>query len=782
MNRHLTVEPIIQTVDTFPDARKGEGGVGQLAALFTMRGEILPPWGTRARLRKLREYYFHPRSFMLQGVFNGLCKKWGSAPWEVTGPGNVARWQTVLAEADYGHGWGDFVQVAGTNYLRYDVGAWVQVIGPGPCDWPILGAVTGIANLDPMRCYPTGDPLYPLVYYTRDNEETLFHHSRVFQLVDMPDGSQSFPSWGLCAESRAIAIAYRQILMDRYTSASLDDRPKPGIMTVTGMTEMQWHEVKAKYLEMLRSDDPDVFGQTMTLFALAPDVGLEVNVTDFSAPPEKFDYSQYVEVDAKTMALAVGVDPQDIYPLSSGNLGTGTQTEILSAMARGKTFADFVARLTRALNFYVLPNEYEFEIKFQDDQSDQVRAQIAATNAQTVQTVVNAANIAGEALPSEAIVRYLVQVDPVWADVFTNPDGTIRSLTDRDPKRTEAIADDTTEQEDVEGAPDGEEVSPQVPEEISDDAPEAVIVDDITAAEPIEELQQQPLAGAQMQQVRGILAEVTQGIIAPGAAIKLLISLGYDLARARRIVEAQIENAPETPAPMVEAEQKCAHETMLTNLRAIAYCPSWLGESAIKEWQQTRSEFIQSFTRVLSRPARGVRAFATMRRQMRQVLRRLGEMAYTDGLVEGGIAADEITPEDREAVLTWVREQEQFIDRTSNEIFRQEQLPTAQAEMRAELWANKSLRSIYQAGRASADRNGMYKWRLGATEQHCTTCMGLNGQVHRMDTWTKAGLLPGVDKLECKGYNCDCELERTNERARGSLTAYKNAVCECEMH
>lgn len=653
--RFNVVEAKVQSVRSFDNGRK-DGATGSAYDLiygYLQRSEILPLWGTRERLYKLREYYFHPRNTMVQGAFANLSKKQSSAPWEVSGPANAAYWQDILANAHDGAGWDIFVQLLQLNFLRYDTGAFIEIIGPGPVDGPLWGTVSGVAALDPLRCWTTNDPVYPVVYYDDDGGKHLMHHTRVHQIVDAPDGSFYRPGWGTCALSRAIAIAMREILMDRYINMAVDDKPTPGIMTVSGMIDKQFDNAKAAYLQQLRSDDMDVFGQTMFLFGVDVELTPQVNSVSFSTAPEKFDWVKYVELDAKLLALAIGVDPQDILPLSSGNLGTGTQTEILAAQARGKTEGDFRTKLSRAINWKVLPDPYKFEITYQDDQSDLTRAQIAATHAQTIQTVSASMSV-------DEVRRYLAAVDDTFRDILSNPDGTVRNLTDVDPVVDEQVADSET-----------------------------------------------------VQESETIIEEETPVLISTGAI-----------------------------------------------------------RSAFKEWNQTREQFTSSLSRTLALPTTGVRELATLKRRLRQALRRWGQMAFEDGLVEGGVDTTEITTADMDTVFAWLQDQEKYIQQVGDEIY-PGKLSPAQASMKAELWANKSLREIYQLGQIQADKAGMRKWALGQTERHCMTCLGLNGQVHRLETWQRAGLLPGVEKLECKGYNCDCRLNKTTDKARGSLTAYK---------
>ena len=60
-----------------------------------------------------------------------------------------------------------------------------------------------------------------------------------------------------------------------------------------------------------------------------------------------------------------------------------------------------------------------------------------------------------------------------------------------------------------------------------------------------------------------------------------------------------------------------------------------------------------------------------------------------------------------------------------------------------------------------------YVWRLGATIDHCSDCLNLDGQVHTAAEWRSAGIEPQSPDLECGGYHCDCRLERTELESIG---------------
>lgn len=87
---------------------------------------------------------------------------------------------------------------------------------------------------------------------------------------------------------------------------------------------------------------------------------------------------------------------------------------------------------------------------------------------------------------------------------------------------------------------------------------------------------------------------------------------------------------------------------------------------------------------------------------------------------------------------------------------------------RAPLWAERWNEAYNTAVLLITSENGgNLIWELGATEQHCPTCAGLNGIVARASEWEALNVKPQNapnDLLECGGWRCDCSLTPTDKR------------------
>ena len=643
---------IKRTVQTIPDATRGESG-GSLWAWETSRGPILPAWGTRERERVLRIYFRNEYNTLVQGAFAGLTKRWGATPWEISGPKRATKlFQDVFRAADFGRGWSSFISKLSLDFLRQDGGAYVEVIAPGnPMKAP-TGPVMALANLDSLRCYPTGDPEFPVVYTNRAGKMHVLHTSRVLHFVDMPDADERNPGYGLSAMSRAIAVVQRQILMGHYLQQRLDDVPAPGLNIASGITETQLNNVFARYRREQSTDVGLPFGRTIWINSLQPEIPVSVESVPFSTPPEGFDYPAYTEIDVNELALAIGVDKQELWELGSGDLGSGAQSEVLHAKSQGKTFGAFLVEVERRLND-VLPAACEFTFKVQDPYEAAERAQAAQVWAGVV------AALGDKLTPDEARLLLANQIEAV-KDAITDADGELIRLNDADPK-----------------------AEPQAPQIVTDD--------------------QSPIA-------------------------------------------------PQDTAPVDETTQDSQKAR------------------ADKAIQATMLEFSSDFEDLLT-GARdddfGRRRFGIV---LRDLIRKYGREAYLDGLKDGGVdASRQLEGDDLKAYQDMLRQQSAFVTGLGKTLYREGGITNAQADLKADLWFNKSILPFYDEGRGSADANGMYTFTGNDGEESCITCQRLQGQRHRMKDWTRKGLRPRVDTVnfDCGGWNCQHVLVRTTERASG---------------
>lgn len=147
--------------------------------------------------------------------------------------------------------------------------------------------------------------------------------------------------------------------------------------------------------------------------------------------------------------------------------------------------------------------------------------------------------------------------------------------------------------------------------------------------------------------------------------------------------------------------------------------------------------------------------------------------AWNQGADDVGVSPEEMTAEDMFILEGIINNENAFIEGVMGEIDAARANPEYTREMfdkewgaRVDLWANRYNETVNRA-RMHFGAKERLEWRLGATEQHCSTCSQLNGIVAFGYEWDEARIhpqMPPNSMLECEGWRCDCSLEPTTRR------------------
>lgn len=769
--------------------------------------ELLPAWGLPSRDRKLRSLYRGVYAWIAQAAVASVAKKVKQTPWQVSGGRNLAAYfQSVLQDADFGDGWGMFLTRVLLDFLTCDYGAYIELIGAGKSDSALRGRVLGIAHLDSLRCQPTGNIEYPVVYWSRRTGKMhRLHYTRVLRLVDMADGDENRFGCGLSALSRAVSALAQQTGAQQYVAEMLNDQPPAGIFYNRGMTQAQWGAAYDAYAAQKRTG----YKGFMQISGTDPALGGEI--LKFAAAPEGFDFGLYTEIAVNVFAAAFGIDRQDIWPLTGRMAGTATQSDILNEKARGMMFGDILQTLERALNTRVLPPSLEFSFQPKDEDGDQQRAN-------RLQAVVNiAADLKTRVgLPQLQVLQFLAAQSDDLRDVLTDASGELVELPDDDVQDTPAEITETDAANqtaaDAAIAQDDEPQQKAIPADGSgryavigyfeDTAPITRIQDvlrGLLKADGVNWIEPDTFHVTLAYIEDGLLADVQSALPTDPVAFPVLVdglrvfdapngyAIHLTLRKSGELMAAQAslaQNIQQTDAVLSAFSNSDDYQPHIT----LAYSPEpvepfnitpfplvlkriEVSDDAhapvvtqhLKAIQATRLDFESDFADAVT----AAQADEVSRRRFGIILRALiakyGRAAYRDGLAAGGV--EELDADDQAAVAQLTLEQSVFVTAFANAIF---DGAGYTPEARAAIWYNKSINPFYYAGLRSADRNGLYEWVLGDTE-HCDDCLRLAGQKHRYRDWYRKGLIPQASILQCGGFQCRCRLVKTTGAAVGSF-------------
>lgn len=751
---------IAQSVQEFPSP-------SNLSSWTTMdwRGPHLPSYGTRERDVVLRRGYRGDRNNLVQAVVSSLIKKIVTVPWLLNGDKRkllaiaddngrlhtiteVDHFQNVLQNAQFGAGWEVYLSRYLEDFFTQDFGGVMELTGLGDPIYPIEGPVTGIAQLDAGRCYITGNPYYPIMYFSLISGSLhRMHARRVVRLVDSPSPDERYFGIGLCALSRTIAVANRQQLMNMYIEGLVDDKPAPGIMLTQGFTEKQRNASYELYKREQGTDERPVWGKTMWIYSLDADKPIKAEHFPFSQAPAKFDWVKYTELDVHALAAGFNIDIQEIWELTGrgGAGGNSGQSKTLHQKSEAKMIGFLLQNIERAFNRSVFPPSVTLEFKYNDPVQQETEATVdgqLATNA--------VALVTGAVWNTLEARTYLAAQSDRYKDAQEAQRDTITALD---------ASDDTQ--------------------------PEDTVTQDVSL----------PPTPAQPLLPSGQPATPQTGA-APtpptGAAPKPPTGQQPQLAAGK-------------PKQPVSSPLNAAHASNPRKTRPGNQMPAGIKEIKVKNFSITSKDFERQFRTTLYKGIDGKLDKNAFEEKLLDMLTSGAVKAYADGLRDGGAKPD-LTDEHYGDIQDFLVGQIDYIDGLGRQLqdgtvapevqqnkaykslyydFGEDENPYADYNKgekavsdvfrivanKARQWVNKSLRVMFEKGRLFADPDSNYMFDGEDGQESCPTCQRLLFQVHPLQAWHSAGLVPRIDtdNYNCGGFKCQHFLSRTDAPERGDF-------------
>lgn len=139
--------------------------------------------------------------------------------------------------------------------------------------------------------------------------------------------------------------------------------------------------------------------------------------------------------------------------------------------------------------------------------------------------------------------------------------------------------------------------------------------------------------------------------------------------------------------------------------------------------------------------------------------------AWAEGAAQCGISLDELSNEEREKLESMTNSQFLWLSGFADDVIEKNKASGNLLQPlfnRANMWVNR-YNEVRNQARVMACGNKKLVWRLGPTEEHCSTCSKMNGKVKRAIQWAASPIKPQSPSLECRGFNCRCTLEPTDE-------------------
>ena len=344
--------------------------------------DLVPGYWSPSRDKALRVFWKQPGAgHLASAMYNAQAKLLG-IPFRIVprDPSIVSHveqaekiQQRLSVVSEFGQGFLAAMSKWYEDYLSQDNGAFMEVLGNGKHDMSIEGAPIAIRHLDSSKCIRTGDPVYPVVYRDtngKDKTDYKLHFSRVIYASQMPSATEELHGVGYCAVSRAIDVAQTLIDMNVYKREKLGSRPHSRLYVGKGISA---NDIMSAFRMADTAMDQSGYKRYSRNVAIGSEDNSDIDIDAIDLTSmDQFDEGQSVPLAMNAIALAFGLNVNELWPSSSGGEGS----KKTGVRVRGKLPDQVTSTLEGEFNFKFLPPYLKMVFDFQDDDEDQQRAVI----------------------------------------------------------------------------------------------------------------------------------------------------------------------------------------------------------------------------------------------------------------------------------------------------------------------------------------------------------------------------------------------------------------------
>lgn len=299
-------------------------------------------------------------------------------------PLRAKRAQEMLLDSNLGEGWTHFISHIVQDYTCCNNGLHVEVIRKSSAKG---SQVLGIAALDSARCTRTGDPERPILYRDLNGAEHELKYYQVFSMADLPSPASTFFGVGFCAAARAYNIIRTLAAVQRYNLEKITGSNPLAIDFITGITETQLNSALSTQDNERRSRGMVTYRGTVIIPFMQKE-GINHVRIPLAELPDNFDREKELNAALLGYANCLGLDPQELQPLTGQPLGSGMQSEELANKAKGKGLVSFKQGFTHKLKKYALPKSTAFLFMERDYRDQLLKAQVAQARATFIDVII----------------------------------------------------------------------------------------------------------------------------------------------------------------------------------------------------------------------------------------------------------------------------------------------------------------------------------------------------------------------------------------------------------
>jgi hypothetical protein len=401
-------------------------GLDMMIVALAGLADDIPKWSIYPARRDayLREF-MRASDGALASAVNTIQSKAQSLPYKVNAPGAPRaqkRFSDMVGTCEFGQGLPVLVSKTVTDMCSQDNGWFIEKVGAGRPDRPLVGPVQQLAHLDSALCWRT----FALETWSEDERQAFpviytnpytglfhkIHKSRILYGSSFTQSDELARGIGFCAVSRALRGAQiaRDVMVFKHEKIS--GKFTRALGWTVGFTEKT-------YEKAVKSAAAEDEGRGFTRYSMIPFMhsmkeGAKIDKLDLASLPDGFDFAIDMTLWVYLLAFAFGVDAREFWPATASG-ATKADATIQHMKSRGKGFAEMIKSIERVINWHVFPEGVTLEFDAKDDEQDQQVADLHHTHIINVSTMIKDGTIT----PTEgrAILIAKGVIDPL---VLTN--------------------------------------------------------------------------------------------------------------------------------------------------------------------------------------------------------------------------------------------------------------------------------------------------------------------------------------------------------------------------
>lgn len=256
-----------------------------------------------------------------------------------------------------GQGWANFCSPSVEDFLLTDKGTFIEI---DRVDNSKPGAkVVGLYHLDSHRCYLTGSPDTPVIYWALDGTYHYLTWWQVFHISDRPNPRNNFFKVGRCAAARAYPRIRRMVAALEIDYQDMTGTKANTLELVVGVPPQQLDQLFITDKNNRITQQATVQGGVILGTLIGKDTVSHVTIK-LRAKPEGWDQERELEHTSIWYADALGMDKADLKPFTGKMAGTATMSIIQHNKQQGKGLIVYKNGFEWFMSNHVLPTQASF--------------------------------------------------------------------------------------------------------------------------------------------------------------------------------------------------------------------------------------------------------------------------------------------------------------------------------------------------------------------------------------------------------------------------------------